>query len=197
MSSSDVPATPPAEHRILGLDRRLIVPTVAVFAVVLLWNSVLPAIDEAISYHEISAGVVFDLGAASFTPTAGWLLVDPPSPGSGSSDMTVLSAGVTVRVKSGRFDGTSAQLLDRVAHDQSQFDVVGPTYPAKTNQGMEGVTRRIDGSDFTGTLFAVVDGHGNGVEAVVKGPLDSLQRQNQQIMEMLAGITFHGSEIGG
>lgn len=54
---------PPVEHRLLGLDRRKILPSLGILAIVIFWSSVIPAIDEAMTSDEIEAGTVFELAS--------------------------------------------------------------------------------------------------------------------------------------
>lgn len=195
MSRWALEAPPPVEYRLLGLDRRLILPTLGVYLVVLLWNAVMPAVDQAVDAREIEPGTVYDVGPARFTPSPGWVLVEPPSPVGTSTSVAVFGSGVTLRVKGGSWNQDADALLERVSGDQREFIVEGPTYRVKTSAGVVGAARRITGPDYAGLLIAYVDG-GTGVEVVVKGPVETSERLAQPIAGMIQSIEFE-SRGGG
>ena len=61
----------PVEHRILGIDRRTIAPSLAVLAFMVLMAVVVPSIDDSVDYDDpIVAGDVMDLvgGTLTFVP---------------------------------------------------------------------------------------------------------------------------------
>lgn len=190
MARWELASRPTVEHRVFGLDRRLLLPTLAVYLVVVLWAGVLPAIDEAVDADEIAPGTIYDIGPARFTPTAGWILAVPPSPVGQSTAATVFKDGVSFTVKGGLWDGSAEELLTRVADDRNDFTVDGPSRTFTSSQGFDGVTRAINGTNFTGLLMAIVDGEGAGVEVTVTGPADVLHQQTEHVGQMIASIVF-------
>lgn len=180
----------PIEYRLLGLDRRLIWPTVSVYLVVFLWSGVMPAIDEAVHNKEVLAGTTYNVGPVSFTPTQGWVITQTPSPVGSSSNAVVFKDGVTFSVKSGVWKGTAEELLNQIVKDQNEFIVEGKLVPVTTLQKVAGVAKRINGPDYTGLLLAYVDGKGQAVEVIVKGPAATSTQLQQPIADMIQSITF-------
>ncbi|WP_335154154.1 hypothetical protein [Nostoc sp.] len=187
-------AAVPVEYRLLGLDRRLIWPTVSVYLVVFLWSGVMPAINEAVHNKEVLAGTVYNVGPVRFTPTQGWVMTKIPFPAGSSSNAVVSKDGVTFSVKSGIWKGTAEELLNQIVKDQNEFVVEGKLVPVTTLQKVAGVAKRINGSDYTGLLLAYVDGKGQGVEVIVKGPAATSTQLEQPIADMIKSITFKPKE---
>ncbi len=184
----------PVEYRLLGLDRRLIWPTVSVYLVVFLWSGVMPAINEAVHNKEVLAGTAYNVGPVRFTPTQGWVITKTPFPAGSSSNAVVFKDGVTFSVKSGIWKGTAEELLNQIVKDQNEFVVEGKPVPVTTLQKVAGVAKRINGSDYTGLLLAYVDGKGQGVEVIVKGPAATSTQLEQPIADMIKSITFKPKE---
>lgn len=184
----------PVEYRLFGLDRRLIWPTVSVYLVVFLWSGVMPAINEAVHNKEVLAGTAYNVGPVSFTPTQGWVITQTPSPVGSSSNAVVFKDGVTFSVKSGVWKGTAEELLNQIVKDQNEFLVEGKLVPVTTLQKVAGVAKRINGPDYTGLLLAYVDGKGQAVEVIVKGPAATSIQLQQPIADMIQSITFKPKE---
>ena len=182
---------PPAvEDRVLGMDRRLLKPTLGALLVVLLWSVVMPAIDRSVDAREVTAGTRYDIGPASFVPAPGWVLIQPPSPVGESTTATVFSDGLTFRVKGGKWHGSAQELLDRVVKDQKEFLVEGPTLPVRTSAGTSVQARRIHGPDYVGLLLAFVDVHEQGVTMTIKGPVDASEQLAQPVAAMIRSLEF-------
>ena len=184
---------PPVEHRVLGLDRRLVWPTLAVAAFVLFWTVIMPAVDQSVDRLEIAPDTVFDVAVASFHPAPGWVLAEPPSPVGESKDTTIVKGSVTFRVQGAGWNGTAAELLDRVSRDQRNYVLEGSTYQVRTAQGVTGVARKINGPDFVGLLAAFVDS-GGGIAITVKGPADASEAVARPVAEMIQGLSFKSKE---
>lgn len=184
----------PVEYRLLGFDRRLIWPTVSVYLVVFLWSGVMPAINEAVHNKEVLAGTAYNVGPVSFTPTQGWVITKTPFPAGSSSNAVVFKDGVSFSVKSGIWKGTAEELLNQIVKDQNEFVVEGKPVPVTTLQKVAGVAKRINGPDYTGLLLAYVDGKGQGVEVIVKGPAATSTQLEQPIADMIKSITFKPKE---
>ncbi|ODH03348.1 hypothetical protein A4S05_20120 [Nostoc sp. KVJ20] len=187
-------AAVPVEYRLFGLDRRLIWPTVSVYLVVFLWSGVMPAINEAVHNKEVLAGTAYNVGSVSFTPTQGWVLTKAPFPAGNSSTAEVFKDGVTFSVKSGVWKGTAEELLNQIVKDQNEFVVEGKPVPITTLQKVAGVAKRINSPNYTGLLLAYVDGKGQGIEVIVKGPAATSTQLEQPIADMIKSITFKPKE---
>jgi hypothetical protein len=189
---------PPVEHRFLGLDRRYILPALAVLFLVLFWSAIVPAIDEAMSADEIPEGTVYTLAReVSFTPTPGWSLDGVALPATPA--ITMFKAGMTFDIRSGAFNGTPQDLLDVIRDTHNEFSVEGGVYPLQLSDGASGVAVQIFGTDFSGYLFAIVgpssgDSRATGVQVVVQGPPNILPQHDDEIAQMVASIHFGGAQ---
>jgi hypothetical protein len=193
MDAWEIGGPPPVEYRLFGLDKRLILPTLAILAVVIFWGGVVPAIDEAMDGDEFAPGTVLMLrGGVEFTPAAGWIPDGVPAPSNPA--VTIFSDGVTFTISTGAFEGTPRELLDEIASSYSEFDTEGEPRTLSLNQGIPGIGTNIYGVDFSGVLFAFVadtaeDGRDTGIRVVVEGPLDIVPDDRvQDVAEMLASI---------
>ncbi len=181
---------PPVEHRLLGLDRRLIAPTLGVLAIVVLWSLVMPAIDGSIGAREVTPGSLFDMGAATITPAPGWVLAEAPSPVGTSKNATLVKGSLQLRIESGQWKTTAEQLLARSAELQQGFMVEGRTHAVQNAQGIQGVARRIHGPDDIGLLVAFVR-NGEGMTVTVRGPMETTEHLGPQIGAMIHSIRFN------
>jgi hypothetical protein len=177
----------------LGMDRRLIGPTLGALLVVLLWSLVMPGIDRAVDSLEVTPGTVYDMGPAYITPAPGWVLAIPPSPVGESKSATIISGGVTVQVNGGLWAGSAGELLDQVGRLQSEFTVESQIYQAHTATGLAGVARKITGPDYAGLIAGFVDA-GGGITVIVEGPVDAASQLAQPVGEMIRSITFKSHE---
>ena len=172
-------------------------------ALVIFWGTVVPAIDEAITADEITPGTVFTLGASgatvSFTPAPGWVVSGVPVPS--QPKLQIYDEGVSFDISVGRFDGTPAELLDDVRdlHDELGFEGDEETFT--TASGIPGAAVEIVGVGQDGGLFAMVAenpapdggplglGRPVGIEVIVEGPPQSLQRHTDEIAQMISDLT--------
>ena len=194
---------PRVEDRLLGLNKHLILPTLAILAVAIFWSSVVPAIDEAITADEFEAGTVLELArGVEFSPAKGWLPDGVPVPN--NPGFTVFRDGVTFTVSAGGFEGTPQELLDEVIAGYSDYDVTGDVYTLTLSSGIPGVAQEIFGVDFSGAVFAFVDdtpeGEGidsrdTGIKVVVEGPPEIIEDYTEDIGNMIASIrVVYGGE---
>jgi hypothetical protein len=179
----------PVEHRGWGVfDRRYLPALIVVVAVALLWSVVLPAIDESISKDEIPAGTTATLSqGVTFSPAQGWVYDGPPFPDAQS--VKLFDDGVSFTVQSGRFDGTSEQLLTQVSSHEEDWAVRGDVRTLQSAQGFPGAATEIHGGDFSGALFAFAH-DGTGVTAIADGPAEALRRRTRDVAAMIASIRF-------
>jgi hypothetical protein len=121
----------PVEHRLAGIDKRTIGPSLAVLFLAIFYGVVIPAIDHSVPYQEpVVAGDVIDLGGGelSFMPAVGWNLAkgvrvgNPRSPVP-QTTLTQLTKGDTsFTVKTGKFNGSAKELLTQVDKVNTQLD---------------------------------------------------------------------------
>lgn len=185
--------TPSVEHRVLGLDRRPIRPTIGVLFVVLLWSSIMPAIDRSVDKLEIAPDTIYDMGPATFTPAPGWVLAQPPSPVGESKQATLVKESITLNVRGGTWKGTATELLDQVTRLQGDFVVEGRIYAIRSAQGVSGVMKKINGPDFIGLVASLVDA-GGGIAVTAKGPADASEELGRPVAEMIQSVAFEPKE---
>ena len=200
---------PPLEHRFLGMDRRLFLPTIAVVVVLLFYGGVIPAIDESMDADVFESGDVVTIkGPVSFEPAPGWVADDLPSPSAPA--VTIFRDGVSFKLQPGAWDGTADELLDQIIGD---FDYVvqGDKLSFTLPDGVEGRAIRLQGVDKDGALFALVSdknaeafGFGTSgrvlaVRVVVSGPPEVLNEGDfgTEIGEMIASIKIAPEEAEG
>jgi hypothetical protein len=204
--SSDVPARPedwvPVEHRILGIDKRTIAPSLAVLVFAIVLAVVLPAVDDTVGYDApIVAGDVMDLvgGTLTFVPAEGWNRIDGSLVGEGPAESvgsvsTVVLKDARVTITTGEFDGTPDELLDQInelnenLEDPRGLGAAGPRQEITTASGLTGVAETFTGLDERGVVAAFVvdvDGTSVGVEIVVRGSTGSIGEHLEEIATML------------
>lgn len=201
----------PVEHRVLGIDRRTIAPSLSVLVFVVLMAVVLPALDGSVDYDDpIVAGDVMDLvgGTLTFVPAEGWNRVDGSLVGEGGAESvgsvsTVVIEDVTLSVTTGEFDGTPEELLDQVnelndtLRDPRGLGAAGPRQEVTTPGGLTGVAETFTGLDqrgVTGAFVVDVDGTSVGVEVVVKGSVESMSEHFEEITTMLDSMSLASSD---
>ncbi|MDA0161878.1 hypothetical protein OM076_16510 [Solirubrobacter ginsenosidimutans] len=189
MGAWDLQQRVPVEHRVWGVfDRRYLPALLAVVGVALLWAVVMPAIDESISKDEIPAGTTVSLSrGVTFSPAQGWVYDEPPFPDAQS--VKLFADGVSFTVQSGRFDGSSEQLLAQVTSHDDDWTTRGDARAFQSGQGFPGSATEIHGGDFSGALFAIAH-EGTGVTAIAEGPVGAVTRHTRDVAEMIAGIRF-------
>jgi len=189
----------PAEHRLLGLDKRSFPYAFAVLAVFLLFSVVVARINDAIDWDDpVRAGQQLALtDDIAFTPTTGWNVETGYRLGQGGSAVqsgraTVFSNGVTFAVVPGEFDGTPAQLLDQVQKVTSStgdptFRVDGVPATVTTRSGDVGVIQPYSSVRGDGLVAAfVIDG--TGIEVTAYGPPAQLRAVADDVDDMITSI---------
>ncbi|WP_328814159.1 hypothetical protein [Rhodococcus sp. NBC_00297] len=189
----------PAEHRVLGLDRRTIPAALIVVVVFVILTVVLPRVDTAIDWDDpVRPGDRFALAdTIEITPTAGWNVesgyrVDDRDPNQKVGEVTVVGDGVTVDISPGPFDGTPAELLDQtdkvttLANDPT-FRVDGDRTTITTATGQTGILQPYASvlSDGLAAAF-VIDG--TGLKVRVYGPPAQMTASADTIDDMLTSI---------
>lgn len=200
---SDRPPRPervPAEHRLLGLDRRTFKPALFVIAVFVVLTLVVPQVNSAVAYDDpVRSGERLALtNEIVITPPTGWgveaghrVLEDGTVDQSGAA---VLSGpGASVRVDVGKFDGTPTELLDQTdrvtrATDDPTYRESGDPVTITTTSGETGVGQGYRGVHGDGYEAAfVIDG--TGVEVTVYGEAATVVAASSAIQDMIASIT--------
>jgi hypothetical protein len=206
----------PVERRLFGIDKRTILPALAVLAFGVVLGVALPSVNESVDYDDpIVAGDVVDLvgGKLVFVPAVGWNRVDGSLVGEGTTETvgskTVLVAeDASVSITTGTFDGTPDELLDQIndlnedLQDPRGLGTAGPRQPITSASGLTGVAETFTGLDERGVTAAfVVDVEGTsvGVEIVVRGSVDTISNRLDEIAAMLdtVGLQDAASEEVG
>lgn len=191
----------PADERRLGLDRRTLRPTLAVFALVVAMSVVLPVINAAVGYHDIvRAGDVMQIeGDVTFVPEAGWGITSgvraghPPMSGQYPASATVEDGALKFTLRTGSFRGDADQLLDQIQTTSEELNqgrgvhITGAPTTIVTAQGKQGATVRVTGPHTGGLIAAFVFGD-RGVEAVATGPTDAGTAQSAAVLRMIGSV---------
>jgi hypothetical protein len=197
----------PADTRFLGVDRRTIAPTLAVFALAVVMSVVLPVISATAPYHDIvKAGDVIELeGDVTFVPEAGWGITsgvragNAPLSGEYPATATVEDGALKFRIHAGPFHGDANKLLDQIETTSEALNrgrglqVTGARTTIVTDQGKQGATVRVTGPHTGGVIAAFVF-DGRGVEAVATGPSDSGSESAAAVLRMIRSISRPGEE---
>jgi hypothetical protein len=194
---------PPVEHRFMGLDKRLILPTLAILAIQIVLAGVIPAINEAIKADEFPPGTVLSLrGGVEFTPAQGWIPAGVPHPA--SPELTIFRDGVRFTIASGDFKGTSQELLDELISEyDDELKVAGDPRVFALSQGIQGAGTNISAYDSSGVLLAFVtqapgsfgSDRNQAIRVQVKGPSEVvLNDYVQDIADMIASIRVNTQE---
>lgn len=195
----------PADQRLLGLDRRTIVPTVTVFALAILMSVVLEVINANVAYDDVvRAGDVIELdGGVTFAPEAGWGITsgvragDAPMSGSYPQSATVENGVLNFTVQTAPFHGDAFQLLDQIERTSDALNrgrgahATGEPATITTEQGRQGTIARVAGSQ-TGGVIATFVFDGRGIEAESTGPTDIGPDMTAAIFRMIRSIGYRG-----
>ncbi len=198
----------PVEHRWAGLDRRTIVPSVIVLALVAVFALVLPRINDAVKYNDpIKAGDILDLddGVLTFTPEPGWNLISGGRVSGASSEISIPSRtlvelqDMSFTIYVAPFTGTPAQLLNQVNKvgkklgNQTDLGPLTKRSGITTNGGVTGVADYYTGfanQGFNAAFTYKVAGQEVGVQVVARGSNISMTQNVQQVTAMLRSITY-------
>lgn len=140
----------PAEHRVLGLDRRTFWPALTALVIALVLSYGFPVLNAAIPWHnEIRVGAVLDLGdGGTAVPPVGWQLESGTLVGAGAASATSLDAllatgGATITLRGASFDGTAEAFLDQVQRSEGGVTtgVDGARATVTTAAGLVGVAQ--------------------------------------------------------
>ena len=191
----------PAEHRLLGLDRRTFPFAIVALVVWALWALVLPWIDQAVPWSDpIRPGDVVQVtGTVTMTPAVGWALQsglrttdrtaagDPPA-------VTLADDGVLLQITHGPWAGDAAQLLQQIDRitttvaGGSSLQIAGGARTITARSGEAGVLETFSSPRAEGVLGAFVF-DGTGVEIQAVGPPQRLAAHSDDIIAMISSLT--------
>lgn len=189
----------PAEHRVLGLDRRSLPPPLFVIVVFVILTILVPRINSALEWDDpTQAGERLALTATiEFTPMAGWNVesgfrVDPTDSVQKSGDVSLVGDGVTFEISPDSFGGTPAELLDQSAKVTSRtsdpsFRAEGERTTITTASGETGVVQPYSSVEGDGLAAAfVIDG--TGLKITAYGPPTQMTAAAANIRDMITSI---------
>lgn len=186
---------PRIEHRFWGLDRRLILPTLGILALVIFWTAFIPWLDESTQGDALESGVPIEMaGGVEFTPADGWNSDGAIFPG--TTSLTIFKGDVTFRIQPGAWSGTADELLDEII-DRADPLVKGDRLAATLPSGLEAVGIDTYTDDEEGFLLALVSDEqydptagdrvtGIGIDA--NSAFDYSQQDQDDVAEMIASI---------
>lgn len=189
----------PAEHRVLGLDRRTLPPALFVIAIFFLFTVIVPRVDAAIGWDDpVQAGEQLALtDTIVFTPVSAWDVetgyrVGPDGPGQRSGEVVIAGDGVTFQITPDTFDGDPNQLLDQTEKVTSRttdpsFRVESDRTTLTTTTGATGVVQSYSSLDNDGLVAAfVIDG--TGLKVTAYGPPTQMTATADDIRDMIISI---------
>jgi hypothetical protein len=198
------------EARLLGIERRTVVPALLVLALAVLMSVVLPSVDSQTSYRQqVHDGDIAQIATGiTLVPATGWDLASGALVGKARSQVGTTAStdlvygSVEVFVRAAPFDGTPSALLARIDringdlhHARGRAAGTTDSYTVKTRQGVVGVAENFVGVARQGTVVAFVfTARGpagptrEGVEIVAAGPTDSMSPRRDDIVAMIRSI---------
>jgi len=196
---------PRIENRFLGMDKRLILPTLAILGLVIFWAGVIPAVNEAVEGDPLEPGTKLTVafGVVEFTTAEGWRPSSAPVPS--NPRLTLFKDGTTFTVAPGAWDGSPDELLDEL-EDEFDTAVSGDRAAIVLPSGLDGVGVETTGYDKTGFLAAFVSdeefpdagGRGTGIRVEASSEFDFDSDDQQDVAEMLASMrVVPADERGG
>jgi hypothetical protein len=193
----------PVDRRLLGLDRRTLLPAALVVLLFAVAVWAVPAISDSVTVDDpIRAGDVLQVGAdVQFVPLAGSSLLtglrqgQPAVGGSYPGTAAVSADGTVFEVVADTFHGTPAELLAQIkktdeglrVHDDAGFHVTGDPVTITNETGERGVAAHFDGTNAVGLVAAFVFGD-TGVEIEVIGPQAVSGGVPREIAAMLQSV---------
>ena len=189
----------PAEHRLLGLDRRSFPPALFVVAVFLVLTVAVPRVDRAVDWDDpVLAGEQLALtDTVVLTPIVGWDVETGFRVGRGASartsgEVVVAGEGVTFQVVPDDFDGTPVELLEQVEKVTTRtvdptFRVDGARSTLTTTAGDSGVVQPYSSVTGDGLVAALVI-DGTGFKITAYGPPTQMTAAADDIKDMIASI---------
>ena len=197
----------PVDRRLLGMDRRTLLPAALVVLLFAIAVWIVPAIDDRVSVDDpIKAGDVIQVGpAVRFVPAVGADLIaglrqSKAGPTGYPGTAAVSYGGVTFEVVTDTFAGTPAELLAQIKKTNeglrvpkdAGFHVTGDPVTITNGSGDHGVAATFEGTNGTGLVAAFVFGQ-TGVEVEIVGPREVQDGVARQVAAMLQSVQPIGS----
>jgi len=185
---------PRIEHRFLGMDRRLIAPTLAILGLIIFWAGVIPAINEATEGDPLDPDTPLTVAeAVEFTPAEGWRPSAAPVPS--NSTLELFKDGTVFIVSPGAWDGTADELLDEL-EDEFNPTVTGDRAEFTLPSGLSGIGIDTTAYDEIGFLvalisderFSAVDDRATGIRVEASSEIDFDAADQEDIAEMLSSM---------
>lgn len=195
-----------------GIDRRTVLPALAVLALAVVMSVVLPHIDGATTYRDqVRKGEVVQVAdGITLVPAAGWQLASGALVGHtrstvGSTASSELVKGsIAFYVQAAPFAGTASALLTRVNRISSDLHSArarasarSDRYAVRTRRGATGVGQDFFGVSRQGSVVTFVfrtpagsqgRATSEGVEIVVSGPASAISRHRKAVVAMIRSI---------
>ena len=191
----------PADRRLLGLDRRTLIPAgvVALLFAVSVWA--LPAVNRAVAVEDpVRAGDVVQVGTVEFVPVVGANIVaglrqgQPGADGSYPETAAVTYQSTVFEVDTDEYNGTARQLLEQIKkndegtrYDSGAVQVTGDPVTIVNADGDKGVIADYKSSNADGLIAAFVF-DGTGVEIQILGPGAVANGVSQDTAAMLQSV---------
>ncbi|MFG1783319.1 hypothetical protein ACGFIU_12820 [Rhodococcus oryzae] len=197
----------PVDRRILGLDRRTLLPAMGILALAFLYATVIPAIDRSIAYDDpVAAGEVLVLKeGVTVDPPDGWNLAsglrttDATTSGVTGTDAVLGSGTMVLSMRTTDFGGSVDALLDESAgrsegmYRAEGMRLTGERQEIYSTTGTRGVLEKFTEPDREGFLAAFVD---DGTAVLITGvglPGDVIA-DNADVEATLGSIRFERKE---
>ncbi|MEU8244369.1 hypothetical protein AB0C07_39445 [Actinoplanes missouriensis] len=193
----------PVDRRLLGLDKRTLLPAAVVLLLFAVAVWILPAINNRVTVEDpIVAGDVIQVGSVvEFVPAVGANLLlglrkGQPGPGGDYPSTAAVSyQGTVFEIITDAYNGTPAQLLEQIKKndeglrvpDGGGLHVTSEPVTITNAAGEHGVAAHYDGTQSVGLVAAFVFG-GTGVEIEIVGPQQVQDNVTQQIAAMLRSV---------
>jgi hypothetical protein len=192
----------PVDRRLLGLDRRTLLPAVLVVLLFAIAGWILPAINDRVSVDDpIRAGDVVQVGPdVQFVPVTGANLLSglrqgQPDVAGYPRVAAVTYGGIVFQVTTDTFRGTPVQLLEQIKKTDdglripgdAGFHVTSDPVTITNETGQHGAAAHLDGTDAVGLVAAFVFGE-TGVEIQAIGPQAAPGTVSAQVAAMLQSV---------
>ena len=179
----------PVEHRLVGLDRRTVKPTLIVALIVVLYSVGAPFLDGLVDHDSaVEPGTTVEIGSGvTLVPPAAWEITDRTALDAGSLELH--NSGVIVNVVVGPYTGELDGLLEFAAEDIDTDLIHHEASSIVSADGAAGLEEHFDGLNTEGLVAVYADGT-TGVSIAVEGPEPMVTRYLDDIDEMIASVRF-------
>ncbi|MFC4603579.1 hypothetical protein [Rhodococcus kronopolitis] len=197
----------PVDRRILGLDRRTLLPALGILLLAFLYATVVPAIDRSIAYDDpVAAGEVLVLAdGVTVDPPDGWNLVsglratDTTTSGIKGTDAVFGSGTMVLSMSATDFGGSVDALLDEAAGRSEGMNraeglrLTGERQEIYSGAGTRGVVEKFTEANREGFFAAFVD-DGTAVTITGVGLPGDVIADNADVETTMRSIRFERQE---